>query len=377
MIERSSSSPPEQAPSPAVDPEVVELKLQLADRERQLAALTEQSLQILDRLAEAREEHADSADLRSRINELQELLADTRQRIRMASRVVLAKGLEHEADCEIVIWGVGAGDGETIDPLLAAVPNAPVTLLLHDGVDPSEFQRERPGALSVQSSERRSPAHAWTEAMATSQAEVVVVLVPDAVVQPGDLARLEAAAAADGVAIASPCLVHPEGRSLGRRENSLLELTPLTVVEGTGVEPVPFASPEAFAVSRQAYHRLGMFDQDLVGDLALAEWSLRSGKRSYRCVGVRDAEVRVAALRVEESTSPSTESDRLVVLSRHRPRQLAYATPDELAAAAAGTADPLLQRLRPAFYSPGGRPPRAAARSDGPAPDPLARCAAL
>ena len=58
-------------------------------------------------------------------------------------------------------------------------------------------------------------------------------------------------------------------------------------------------------------------------------------------------------------------------------RQLAYATPDEVEAAADGTADALLQRLRPAFYSPGGRPPRAAARSDGPAPDPLARCAAL
>ena len=32
-------------------------------------------------------------------------------------------------------------------------------------------------------------------------------------------------------------------------------------------------------------------------------------------------------------------------------RQLAYATPSEVAAAAAGTASPLLQRLRPAFYS--------------------------
>ena len=327
---KAEAQPKAEAPAKAetqsvMQRQIAELKLQLADRDRRLSALTEQSLQILDRLAEEREEHADTAELYGRLSSLQDLLSETRQRVRLASRSVLAKGLEDEASFEIVVWGVGAEHGSALDPLLAAVPQAPVTLLLGAGVDPAEFTRDHPGGLSVQANQWRSSAYAWNESMAASQSDVVIVMVPGAAAQPEDLARLAAAAAADGLAIASPCLVSPQGRTLGRREEGLLEVSPQPTEEGTGVDEVPFPSPEIFAISRDAYHQLGQFDQDLAGDLALAEWALRARSQSLRCVGVRNAVVEVPALRLEDNEAGPVESDRLIVLSRHRPRQLAAA----------------------------------------------------
>ena len=301
---------------------MAELRLQLADRERRLAELTEQSLQILDRLAESRATTSERGALFARIAELQELLADTRQRVRFGSRAVLANGLEQQAPFAVVVWDLG-GDAGRLAASVAGV-TAPVTALMGPRERVDTFADGLEGHVSLHETDCATPAHFWNQAMATTQAPVVVLLQAGSHLDADALGQLAAAASADGVAIAVPVLDCGEGRSLGRAERALLDLVPQPCSETSGLCAVPFASPEAFALSRAAFERVGLFDQDVVGDLALAEWVLRAGARQYRCLGVAEA---IAALpQLRAAAEPAViDADRLVVLARHRPQQLAAA----------------------------------------------------
>lgn len=306
---------------------MAELRLQLADRERRLAELTEQSLQILDRLAEARGAPGECTALQARLAEAQAMLADARQRLRVATRAVLGGPLDGVAaaiGAEVAIWGTAGHSAESLARSVGE-PGLPVTLLLGPETEADAFaDLARPG-LSVQETECRTPAHAWNEALAMTDAPVVVLLAAGTVMERAQLDRLVAAAAADGIAVASPLLAHPGGRALGRSERSLLDLVAQPTSATAGVLAVPFASPEAFAIRRSAFARLGPFDQDLLGDLALAEWALRAGAQALRCVGVADALATAVQLRDAGAETPVGESDRMVVLARHRPQQLAAA----------------------------------------------------
>ncbi len=319
-------TPPQQTPSKKRPPAsgVAELRLQLAERDRRLADLTEQSLQILDRLAEAREGPSERASLHARIAELQELLADTRQRIRLGTRAMLGADIERSTEFEVVVWAIG-GDNARLQATADGM-TTPFTALLGPE-DRVEAIAGLDARFSAHETDCRMPSYFWNEAMAMTQAPVVIMIAAGTQMAANDVARLAAAAMADGVAIASPLLDHAGARSLGRSERSLLDLVPQTtgLSGGDGVVAVPFASPEVFAVSRRAFEQLGSFDQDLLGDLALAEWVLRAGQRSLRCLGVAGAGATAAHLRDVGAESQVGESDRLVILARHRPQQLAAA----------------------------------------------------
>ena len=95
---------------------------------------------------------------------------------------------------------------------------------------------------------------------------------------------------------------------------------PMTMTTDAVSGTVPFASPEAFALTRSAFEAVGPFDQDLATDLALAEWTMRAAQRSFVVVGVVEAEAHTTL--GAAPTQDAIESDRLVVLARHRPHQL-------------------------------------------------------
>ncbi|MGE3172061.1 MAG: hypothetical protein AB7O97_05495 [Planctomycetota bacterium] len=304
---------------------VAELRLQLADRERRIAELTEQSLQILDRLANARGAPDERQALQARIAELQEQLADTRQRIRLGSRAVLYPGAEVTAGVDVVVWGFAAAPEPQLGACAALAAERPVTLMMGPQHRVEEFARGAAPTTAVLETDCRTSAHYWNQAMASTQSDVVVLLAAGAACSPAAVERLAAAAAVDGVALATPRLSQGGKHSLGRVERALLELVPQPTAKVDGVEAVPFAAPEAFAISRAAYLALGPFDQDLLGDLALAEWAIRAASRSQRTVGVADADVVVPEYRVDQTGPAAVESDRLVVLARHRPQQLAAA----------------------------------------------------
>jgi hypothetical protein len=310
---------------------VASLRLQLADRDRRLADLTEHSLQILDKLAAAREELAGQERMREHVQQLEVLLADARRRCRAAGRVVLAPEPQTEQAFQVVVWGATEAHRPQIGELLAALPHAPVTLLLGVGVPPDGFALQHASALGVLEGDDR-PATAWNRAFASTQAPVLVMLRAGALPAPGAVEQLAAAAAAEDVLLATPLLRRGDTRTLGCRDRGAIDLEPAAAPAGPDVQPVTFGDPVGFALGRAAFQRHGLFDEDLRTDLALAEWTLRGAAQGLRCLGVPGAEVGTPPGPADDrpdddpaGDAAARECDRLVVVARHQPRELADA----------------------------------------------------
>ncbi len=307
---------------PASRDPVADLRAQLAERDRQLANLTEQSLRVLDELASARQNPPDRPEALARIASLQELLADTRARVRTSSRAILVAGAPAApvvGDVDVVLWDLPPQPQLELQRYSALLQQR-ITVLM----GPDQRAEDCQGVAatwSVHGTSCRRPAHFWNEAMATTQTDVVVFVARGVELTGEAIARLAAAARAEGVALCCPRLQDGNQDWLGRQERDLLDVRPRPCAVVPTSTDVPFASPEAFALLRTTFERVGPFDQDFGWDLALADWTARAAGHSLRCIGVADAIAKCPSLR-GPAAGGLEEADRIVFFARHRPQQL-------------------------------------------------------
>ena len=154
---------------------IAALRAQLADRDRRLAELTEHSLRILDELARERAEAGDRQALRAQNARLQELLADTRARIRQAANVVVAGPLP-AVPFEVVSWGVEDLEDKRVQRQVEACGGVPITILAGDAAQrlatalpTSPF--EKPIVSVAQYTELLAAAVNWVTELEASSAE--------------------------------------------------------------------------------------------------------------------------------------------------------------------------------------------------------------
>ena len=310
-------------PKPTTPQGEADLRQLLAQRERDVAALTEHSLRILDELAEARRQAGDPASLQHRVERLQEALADARQRVRSGARAILGTvdaTVHGTHGTDVVLWDPAVDLRQELAQRSASLEGCSVTLLTGQRHRSEQFREALKPGWSVLASSCLRPAHFWNQAMASTHGDVVVVVGAQSAITADGARALAAAARASGVAIACPRLLIGESTTLGRCEQGVLDMQPMPMSQDAVSGTVPFASPEAFALTRSAFEAVGPFDQDLATELALAEWTMRAAHRSLVVVGVVEAEARAAV--GAAPSSDALEADRLVVLARHRPHQL-------------------------------------------------------
>ena len=301
--------------------DVEALRSRLADRDRELAALTEHSLRILDQLAALRQQTTDATQVHDRIGRLEAALADARQRVRSSSLAYLGPR-ETSADSafDVVLWGLATEPAVELEKAITSLDGCSVTAMMGQGHSVEAFRFAAEHGCAVLETSCSRPAHFWNQAMASTQADVVVFVAGGVSLGAEDVRRLAAAARANGVSVACPVVQTAEDSVCGRVEQGVLDLRPLHLTEVSESKTVQFASTEAFAIAREVFQAVGMFDQDLATDLALAEWTMRATARSLRVVAVADAVCSASVLRT--GGGAVAEADRLVVLARHRPHQL-------------------------------------------------------
>ncbi len=307
--------------------EAMELRLQLAQRDRQLAELTEHSLRILDELAMARQQPVLDAALQQRVVSLEGALADARQRMRTGSRALLTpspRAVGEVATFDVVLWGYAADPEQQVTRATTEIACATATVLMGRQHRAESFVEAARAGWTVLESSCARPAHYWNQAMSATTCDVVVFLIAGASIHAEDLRKLAEAARCSGVAVSSPRLSCGGEVTLGRGEQGILDVRPMQFSAEVASALRPFASPEAFALSRAAFEAVGPFDQDLASEIALAEWTMRAASQSLRIIGVVDAQARVDAMLASESAAVA-EADRLTVLARHRPHQLMVA----------------------------------------------------
>lgn len=312
-------------------PTAAELQTALAERERQLRDLTEQSLDLLDRLAEAQRHEAELRAVAGRADELARQLDDARRHIRTAGGAVLRGGTSEPARAvEIVLWG---GDAASVRARLATLTGADADL---DGtsvtwVGPAATMPAWAGdddrVQWLTGAEVRTPAQCWNVAMAATRADLVLFLGPSA--RPAGALDLPDLANDASVALAQPICVRGDTTYLGRSDHrNLTDLTPIVVDPApTGPTDVPFADPAAFVVRRRAFETVGMFDEGLLSDFALAEYALRARSRGFRTLGLPTARLALAPVATTDQLTRGHDvaRDRLLLLASYRPAALGSA----------------------------------------------------
>ncbi len=310
---RARGKPARKAPTAA------ELRAALADRERQLRDLTEQSLDLLDRLTEAQRREVEHVAVAEHAERLTRDLEDARRRLRTAGGVVLRDGSDPAATpaVDVVLWG---GDEASVRARVDAL--APETSITWVGptLGVPAFAGAADRVRWLAAGDARTPAQCWNLAMAATEAEVVFFLGPAALLS-GE--PTPASVATDrSVALAQPTCARGDRLQRGRRATP--DLSVFEAVEASPQEPatdVEFADPAAFLVRREAFAHVGMFDEALLGDLALADFALRARARGFRVLGVAAPQITVTASHPDDHAA----RDRLLLLATHRRDRLGAA----------------------------------------------------
>ena len=290
-----------------------------------LAELTEQALHLLDELAEARLKAASLTEVEARCRELEERLAETRRHVRAARTVRLA-GPHVQAtrtkEVDVYLWvphGVKREERERwLQQLEVFLKIQPATLLCRPDDRPAPEVTGGLEGLRLFDCEATHPAQIWNLGIASGDAPLAMFLSCGAVPR-SDLSSAELSAALDeSVALAQP-LVTVKGQtpSLGLREERGLMMRPAPPPQNLQEIPeLDAVAPEAFVVQREAASRIGPFDEDIQGNLALVEYCLRTKGRGYLIVGLAQAKV---DLPVAPGRGIDSSADRIVLLARHRP----------------------------------------------------------
>ncbi|MCA8955992.1 MAG: hypothetical protein KDC87_07955 [Planctomycetes bacterium] len=319
------------------------------DSEQRLRELTAQALELLDQLAESRL-HCEGVtrerdrliatidEMNARCSRLEEALADARRRVR-STRSMRAVGraapVTQQLDVVFRIPTSSQPPGES-EPAASVPPRwfaDAVRELREHGVEhchflcppdyPADELRDLDGLILVEA-DRGGMGPALNLAMASTDAPLVLVVVAGAQIDGRGLDAL-AAAADESVALAQPALRAGRSATIGMVEHKLLELERLPV-SADQQQPVPdFVAPEAFVVRRGAFVRLGTFDEDLIGPSVVLEFCLRLRELDYQILPVPGCKIDLpeeldAAPRID-----CLDRDRLVILARHRPRDVAAA----------------------------------------------------
>ncbi len=294
--------------------------------DRRLAELTNQSVELLEQLADSRQALAAAQKEQSlwqhRYHRLHEVLDDARRRVRSnrSQNLLLPEGNARLQDVEIVLWSPAssAKGWQNI-----STGDLPVTLLMPSTAKESaDWQGAR---LRVQKADEVFPAQLWNLGMASSNAPHVLFLAAGCKIPSAEKLADIPAYAADEVALAQPALQDAAGNlSLGLQEQQDLQMARMAMAaSGKTLPQLDFVAPEAFLLSRAAYEELGPFDENLRGTAALLEYCLRAQSNEHHLIGLPDLQIQCEPL-LDLSTENS-ESDRMVVLAQHRPGEVALA----------------------------------------------------
>lgn len=300
------------------------LQRDLADRERQLRDLTEQSLGFLEELAEARRLNADRDRLAERIGELERQLADLRRRLLHAggSAPTAPQGDGARApSLAVAFWGEGSLAAAREHH--AACGDAAVVWVGPPSAVPADFVHD--SIRTVVHRDAATPAQCWNLALAATDADAVLLVAPGLV--PAGPPTLPDGLAAN-CALLAPRVDADDEASIGCVEaDALLRLVPRPLPEPLAETPtpVPWAAPAAFVVRRAAYERIGAFDESLLGSASLLDWTLRARRANFEVLGTDATSVRGEARALLDDAH---DRERLFVLALHRPEQVAQGLAD-------------------------------------------------
>lgn len=345
---------------------------------QRLRELTDQSLQLLDQLAEARFELESSQDetrslaaelevLRDHIHLLQSnqegleaALGDSHRRVR-ASRSLRSVGKvrSEPAAVDVVFWvpGPPRGTAEAGPPTVdvagltaavesvTAVDGASCTLVCPPGLETGPL--ESVAGLTIVVADHAAPGQVFNLALASTDAPLVLVLAVG--VEIGESVFAELGGLDDeSIGLGVPRIEHEGAEaSLGLVETELLELARApSAQDGESLDNCEFAAPEAFFVRRAAFEQVGMFDEDLLGPAVLTDYSLRLQAESYRLCALPGCVVHLPS-DLDLLSEMCRRRDRLLVIAKHRHHDLSAALvqDEEIWGQAPEEYEPLLQSL--------------------------------
>lgn len=281
-----------------------------------MAGLVEDAMAMREALA------ADRERLTAEVAQLKSVLEATRKHAFATQSAVIGSQQVARGSHQVVVWGVEQSHRTVIDTLLASLPRTAVTVVLKPGTDPTLFVRGHEAGYSVMAAHDDAPASYWNQAFACTQTATLVFLHIGSAPAGECATQLACAAMEQAVALSTPAVLGRTTRTLGLAEQGRMELAPVASEERRLVQTVAHGSAMAFAMTRAAYHAVGCFDETLRTGLSLADWTMRSRALAMRVLGVSSATVSThPAIGISEIES--SESDRLILLARYQPEQLA------------------------------------------------------
>jgi len=299
---------------------VEQLTTRLSHSEQRLRELTDQCLGFLAELGEARHKEEDWKKLHERVDGLQELLADSRRRLRSAGAEVLRPTAAAGTDSlEIVVWG-GVPQAGPLASIVENMPGVSITCMLDSRKGEQPVDDSPDMVQWFKTTECNTPAQAFNTALAATDGAAVLFLHAGSVPSVGNWSALPAAD--ENSWPAQP------GRTIdGDAAPGFFEGPDFQGPDvGDADEPVAVGSldPRAFVVVRAAVEGIGAFDQDMIGPLTVAEYARRASDRGYRIVGWPDLCVDVASAELE-TDEDTMGRDRLLLLARHEPEGIGLA----------------------------------------------------
>ncbi len=304
------------------------LTAQLAERERQLRELTDQSLGFLEELQRVRDVARERDALQNRLRELEQVLELARLKLREAGGVFggEAQPTGSNASSLQVVW-CGGGAAASAVACRREHPKLKVcwvgTPSEFDAVSPTD--RSLPGIEWIVHKDARTPAQCWNLAMVAARSEFVLLAGPGQRIVEHDAGGVAALAANASLALAGPVLRDGSGETMGCEDpTGLLELRSLPLDRAAPAgHALPYPSARAFVLRRAAFERLGTFQEDLLGGAALTEYVHRARARGHTIGGMHATVLQGHA---PESRAAETEQlERLLVLASWHPERLALA----------------------------------------------------
>ena len=315
---------PKKMPKTELADTVASLLRVVAEKERQLQDLTDQSIGFLEKLGESQRQIGEQTKLLTRLDDLQRALTDARQRLRGASSYAPFAADDPAAPVtplEIVCFGP--------DTANSALAYAAAGIKLTWIGPPQAFtahQKRKTSLRILTHRDARTPAQCWNLAMASTQGEAVLFI--GAGIQLDRALQSPDAATNSNAALLCPTIQCDEERTLGCAEtDSLLHLRALPAPPPNGESTdIPFPSAQAFLLRRPAFERIGMFDEGLISVAALLDFACRARNHNFAVIGAPD--LVLTRLSGCNAVAEASDNERLQMLARYRPEMIGRALAD-------------------------------------------------
>jgi hypothetical protein len=329
---------------------------EISERELRLRELTDQSLQLLDQLAEARVEleqsrtqagavaseldglRQDIGQLEATQRQLEAALEDSRRRVRVSRSLRdVGQVSATPGSLDVVFWvphcnelaaekSAGTVDTQWLTESvvrLTSIQGVSCTLVCSPGLETDSLATIE--GLTLVAADHAALGHEFNLAMATTGAELVLIAAVGVVIPDSILTAL-GCLADESIGLGVPIIDGPDrDPSLGLVEVRDLRLARCPADEiDAELGNCSFPAPEAFVVVRSAFQIIGTFDEDLHGPTVLTDYSLRLQAASYRLRALTDCVVQVPE-DFDLVTDASVVRDRMIVIARHRHQDLSAA----------------------------------------------------